>query len=79
MQGKEGVPEDEDLGDLGRRRGGVGGEEFASSVAMNGRPGRGEDVIAVYGQARDRRWRRRSYRIVRQVIDIPVSVCNLAA
>ena len=79
MEGEESIAEDEDLGDLGRRRGGVGGEEFASSVAMNGRPGRGEDVIAVYGQARDRRWRRRSYEIVREVIEIPVSVCNLAA
>jgi hypothetical protein len=74
VEGEESVAEDEDLGDLGRRRGGVGGEEFASSVAMNGRPGRGEDVVAVYGQARDRRWRRRSYMMFRQVIDILVSV-----
>ena len=74
MECEESVPEDEDLGNLGRRRGGVGGEEFASGVTVDGRPGRGEDVVPVYGQTRDRRWRRRSYMMFRQVIEILVSV-----
>lgn len=74
MECEESVSEDENLGDFGRRRGGVGGEEFASSVAVYGRPGRGEDVVTVYGQTCDRRWRRRSYMMIRQVIDILVSV-----